>query len=213
MNQPPPPNYVIKACPTPPPPPRNQKQTSPTLRNQNRTPPPPPLIKTLLKALYVGRKASPLQLELGSGRSAYRGTYREWLRPKISKFKIKKIFPRNNFSLCFMLPWSLWAENIFSVYLEIFFSDRKFFKSQNILKVFLETTLVHVSCSPDHYEPKIFFWFSKFATTLRYTILDSRFSPENAISEGRPPLCNTSSEAGALDTGGTYREWLGPKIF
>ena len=28
----------------------------------------------------------------------------------------------------------------------------------------------------------------------------------NAISEGRPPLCNTSSEAGALDTGGTYRE-------
>ena len=31
-------------------------------------------------------------------------------------------------------------------------------------------------------------------------------SPGNAISEGRPPLCNTSSEAGALDTGGTYRE-------
>ena len=28
--------------------------------------------------------------------------------------------------------------------------------------------------------------------------------PGNAISEGRPPLCNTSSEAGALDTGGTY---------
>ena len=31
------------------------------------------------------------------------------------------------------------------------------FLSQNILKVFLETTLVHVSCYPDHYEPKIFF--------------------------------------------------------
>ena len=30
--------------------------------------------------------------------------------------------------------------------------------------------------------------------------------PGNSISEGRPPLCNTSSEAGALDTGGTYRE-------
>ena len=29
-----------------------------------------------------------------------------------------------------MLPWSLWAENIFSVFLEIFFSDRKFFKSK-----------------------------------------------------------------------------------
>ena len=39
------------------------------------------------------------------------------------------------------------------------------FLSQNILKVFLETTLVHVSCYPDHYEPKMFFRFSKFATT------------------------------------------------
>ena len=110
-----------------------------------------------------------------------------------------------------MLPWSLWAENIFRFISKYFF--RIDFESQHILKVFLETTLVHVSCSPDHYEPKIFFWFSKFATTLRYTILNSRFPPENAISEGRPPLCNTSSEAGAFDTGGTYRERLGPKIF
>ena len=47
------------------------------------------------------------------------------------------------------------------------------------------------------FEVKIF-RFSKFATTLRYTILDSRFTPENAISEGRPPLCNSSSEAGSL---------------
>ena len=45
---------------------------------------------------------------------------------------------------------------------------------------------------------KYFFRFSKFATTLRYTIFDSRFPPENSISEGRPPLCNSSSEAGAL---------------
>ena len=45
---------------------------------------------------------------------------------------------------------------------------------------------------------KYFFRLSKFATTLRYTILDSRFPPENAISEGRPPLCKSSSEAGAL---------------
>ena len=28
----------------------------------------------------------------------------------------------------------------------------------------------------------------------------------NAILEGRPPLCNMSLEAGALDTGGTYRD-------
>ena len=31
-------------------------------------------------------------------------------------------------------------------------------------------------------------------------------STGNAISEGMPPLCNTSSEAGAIDTGGTYQE-------
>ena len=63
------------------------------------------------------------------------------------------------------------------------------FLSQNILKVFLETTLVHVSCYPDHYEPKIFFRFSKLATTLRYTILDSRF-----------PLKMRSQKAGLLFT-------------
>ena len=61
---------------------------------------------------------------------------------------------------------------------------------------------------------KIFFRFSKSATTLWYTILDSRFPPWswNAILEARPPLCNASSEAEALDTGGTYREWLGRKF-
>ena len=48
------------------------------------------------------------------------------------------------------------------------------FLSQNFFKVFLETTFVHVSCYPDHYEPKIFFRFSKVTHTLRYTILDSR---------------------------------------
>ena len=101
-----------------------------------------------------------------------------------------------------MLPWSLWAKNIFSEFLENF--QVKFFS--NKIKVFLETTFVHVSCYSDHYELKIFFRFSKSATTLRYTNLDSRFPPWNAILEARPPLCNTSSEAGALDTGGTYRE-------
>ena len=41
---------------------------------------------------------------------------------------------------------------------------------------------------------------SKSAHTSRYKILDSRsrLPPRNAISEGKPPLCNTSSEAGAL---------------
>ena len=34
--------------------------------------------------------------------------------------------------------------------------------------------------------------------TPRHTILDSMFPPCNAISEGRLPLCSTSSDAGAL---------------
>ena len=42
------------------------------------------------------------------------------------------------------------------------------------------------------------------APTHRYTILDSRLLPCNAISEGRLPLCNTSSEAGALPSDKQY---------
>ena len=91
-----------------------------------------------------------------------------------------------------------------------FFSQYLFrienFLIQNILKVFLETTLVHVSCYPDHYEPKIFFRFPKFATTLRYTILDSRFPPENAISEGTRQASPLQLE---LESGSSrYRRYL-----
>ena len=71
------------------------------------------------------------------------------------------------------------------------------FLSQIFFKLFLQTTFVHVSWYPVHYQPKIFFGFSKSALTPRYTILDSMFPPCDAISEGRLPLCNTSSEAGA----------------
>ena len=42
------------------------------------------------------------------------------------------------------------------------------------------------------------------APTHRYNILDSRLLPCNAISEGRLPLCNTSSEAGALPSDKQY---------
>ena len=38
-------------------------------------------------------------------------------------------------------------------------------------------------------------------------------SPGNVISGGGSSHCNTSSEAGAPDTGGTSRDRLGPKIF
>ena len=86
-------------------------------------------------------------------------------------------------------------------------SDLKF-SSQNLFKVFPETkgagskeTIVHDLCYPDHYRPKIFFQFSKSTPTLRYTILDSRLPPCNAISEGRPLL---GSEYPAFR--GTYRE-------
>ena len=41
-------------------------------------------------------------------------------------------------------------------------------------------------------------YFSRSALIPRYTILDSMFPPCNAISEGRLPLCSTSSDAGAL---------------
>ena len=49
------------------------------------------------------------------------------------------------------------------------------FLSQIFFKVFLETTFVHVSWYPVHYQPKIFFGISKSALTPRYTILDSMF--------------------------------------
>ena len=80
------------------------------------------------------------------------------------------------------------------------------FLSQIFFKVFLETTFVHVSwyLSNVHYQPKIFFGFSKSALTPQYTILDSRLLLCNAISEGRLPLCNTSSEAGALPSDKQY---------
>ena len=61
------------------------------------------------------------------------------------------------------------------------------FLRQIFFKVFLKTTFFHDLCHPDHYEPKIFFRFSKSGFTLRYTISDSRVLPCNAISEGRPP--------------------------
>ena len=75
--------------------------------------------------------------------------------------------------------------------------DQIFFKSK-FVHSFLETTFLHVSCYPVIIKRKYIYSFSKSAPTLRYTILDSRLTPCNAISEGRPPLSNTSSEAGAL---------------
>ena len=75
--------------------------------------------------------------------------------------------------------------------------DQIFFKSK-FVHSFLETNFLHVSCYPVIVNRKYIYGFSKSAPTPRYTILDSRLTPCNAISEGRPLLSNTSSEAGAL---------------
>ena len=53
---------------------------------------------------------------------------------------------------------------------------------------------------------KYFFRFSKFATTLRYTILDSRFPPENAISEGTRQASPLKLELGSGSS--RYRRYL-----
>ena len=85
-------------------------------------------------------------------------------------------------------------------------SDRKFSKS-----IFFQ------KFSGNHFYPRFMVrcsllaenFFSVFrsphsAPTSRYTILDSRLLPCNAISKGRLPLCNTSSEAGALPSDKQY---------
>ena len=74
----------------------------------------------------------------------------------------------------------------------------RIFSKSKFVHSFLETTFLHVSCYPVIVNRKYIYGFSKSAPTPRYTILDSRLPPCNAISEGRPPLSNTSSEAGAL---------------
>ena len=64
----------------------------------------------------------------------------------------------------------------------------------------MKTTFLHVLCYPVIVSQiyNIYLRISKSAPTPQYTILDSRLPPCNAISEVRPHLSNTSSEAGAL---------------
>ena len=61
-------------------------------------------------------------------------------------------------------------------------------------------TFLHVSCYPVYCEPKIFCRFFEVCTYSSIAIHNFGFeaSPCNAISEGRPPLSDRSSEAGAL---------------
>ena len=84
-------------------------------------------------------------------------------------------------------------------------SDRKFSKSQ-FFRSFSENHFSPRFMLPCSLLANIFFWFFKVRTHPSIHNFGLEASPGNAISEGRPPLCNTSSETGALDTGGTYRE-------
>ena len=114
-------------------------------------------------------------------------------------------FSGNHFSPRFMVPCSLYAENIFSVFRSPHLPLDT--PRWSIRKVQLQLSwtflLVYKGLKFSKYfffiiSRKYFFGFLKSAPTPRYTILDSRLPPCNAISEGRLSLCNTSSEAGAL---------------
>ena len=83
-------------------------------------------------------------------------------------------------------------------------SNRKFSKSK-FFRSFSENHFYPRFMLPCSLLAEIFFEFKvrSHPSIHNFGLLAS---PGNAISEDRPPLCNTSSEAGALDTGGTYRE-------
>ena len=163
------------------------------------------------------RASTTLQLELGSESSAFRGTYREWLGPKISKSKFLKYFLETTFLYNSCFP-DHYEPKIFFLFSSKYSFGPKII--QKIFKVFLETTFVHVSCYPDHNEPKIFFGFQSPDWRVPFNVrlcplmnqktrpLSSRIQKRTghrrtrvplcyAISEGRPPLCNTSPSESA----------------
>ena len=74
------------------------------------------------------------------------------------------------------------------------------FLSQIFFKVFWKPLLFtfHGTCSMFITSRKYFSVFQSPHLPLDTPFLDSMFPPCNAISEGRLPLCNTNSEAGAL---------------
>ena len=84
-------------------------------------------------------------------------------------------------------------------------SDRKYSKLQ-FFRSFSENHFYPCFMLPCSLLAENFFLDFKVRTYPSMHNFGLLASPGNAISEGRPILCNTSSEAGALDTGGTYRE-------
>ena len=87
------------------------------------------------------RQNSPLQLELGSGSFAFRGTYREWLGPKILSPKFFKYFLETTFLYVLWYSDHYEPKIFFRFFLEISFSDRKFFKSKYFKKFFWKLLL------------------------------------------------------------------------
>ena len=102
-----------------------------------------------------------------------------------------------------MLPWSLRAEKFCSVFLEIFF------QTENIRCQLFPRFSGNYFCSCFMLPWSL--WAENICSVFEVRNYPSIYdfglevSPWNAISETRPPLCNTSSEAGALDTGGNVR--------
>ena len=153
--------------------------------------------------------------------SALRGTYREWLGPK----KNFIVF-WNHFSPRFMLLCSLWAENIFSVFRSMHVPlDTQFWtwgftlvmlsrkegltfatrarKRELCLYSYLLQVCFIVFLEGNHPSPRFMLPCSLWAENIfRFFEVCNYPSIHNfglkAISEGRPPLSNTSSEAGVL---------------
>ena len=128
---------------------------------------------------------------------------------KLSKSIFFQKFSGNHFYPRFMVRCSLLAENIFSVFRSPHSGPTHRY---TILDSRLLPCNVHLTRCISRIR-KIGRWLGQLVMrsrsphsgpTHRYTILDSRLLPCNAISEGRLPLCNTSSEAGALPSDKQY---------
>ena len=79
---------------------------------------------------------------------------RKFLSPTFLNISLKQLFSTFHATLITM------SRKYFFGFPRNIFFGLKISKSK-IFKLFLETSFVHVSCCPNHYEPKIFFRFSK----------------------------------------------------
>jgi len=107
----------------------------------------------------LGRQASPLQFELRSGNSAFRGKYRDESG--------QKFLCQNFLNISWKQLFSTFHGTLITMSRKYFFRTKKIL-SPNFFKVFLETTFVHVSCYPGYY------MISVFSIYVLKTLLESR---------------------------------------